>query len=72
MTESKFLNNDKLDVFSFGHPPVCIDLFNCVKGVTFEEVWKARKKVKYRDIRINIISKKHLIQEKKPPEGIKI
>ena len=39
MTEDKFLNDLSIDVFSFGRPPVSIDIMTQVKGLKFEEVY---------------------------------
>src|SRR5215471_18825177 len=39
MTESKFLNADTADVFSFGRPPVSFDILTKLKGVEFEEAF---------------------------------
>lgn len=40
MTEARFLNTDENDVFSFGRPPVGIDLMTKVKGLDFESVFE--------------------------------
>jgi hypothetical protein len=37
MTEDKFLAPDFYDVFTFGRPPVCIDIITHIKGLDFEE-----------------------------------
>ena len=37
MTEDNFLNNKALDVFSFGRPPVSIDVLTQVKNLIFNE-----------------------------------
>lgn len=39
MTEEKFLDNQEIDVFTFGRPPVCIDIMTKVKGLDFKEVF---------------------------------
>lgn len=39
MTEEKFLNDERYDVFTFGRPPVCIDLLSKVKGLSFKETF---------------------------------
>ena len=38
MTLDKFLNTDDYDVFSFGRPPMAIDIMTKVKGLFFDEV----------------------------------
>jgi predicted nucleotidyltransferase len=40
MTEKNFLHNSDLDVFSFGVPPVSIDLMTRTKGLEFESCFK--------------------------------
>jgi predicted nucleotidyltransferase len=40
MTEKNFLHNADLDVFSFGVPPVSIDLMTRTKGLEFESCFK--------------------------------
>ncbi|MDB5002187.1 MAG: hypothetical protein JWQ34_412 [Mucilaginibacter sp.] len=37
MTEDAFLNDENLDVFSFGRPPTSIDIMIKVKGLDFNE-----------------------------------
>jgi predicted nucleotidyltransferase len=36
MTEEKFLASEHYDVFTFGRPPVCIDILTKVKGLEFD------------------------------------
>lgn len=36
MTEEKFLDADAVDVFSYGRPPVSIDIITKLKGVEFD------------------------------------
>jgi hypothetical protein len=36
MTEEKFLATEHYDVFTFGRPPVCIDILTKVKGLDFD------------------------------------
>jgi hypothetical protein len=39
MTESKFLDTDFADVFSFGRPPISIDIITKLKGVDFDDAF---------------------------------
>jgi hypothetical protein len=41
MTADKFLNPDFHDVFTFGRPPVCIDIITRIKGLDFEAAFAA-------------------------------
>ncbi len=43
MTEENFLQNDALDVFTFGRSPVSIDIMKNVKGCNFETAYKLSK-----------------------------
>lgn len=43
MSDENFLNIKEFDVFTFGRPPVCIDLLTQIKGSTFEEVYQNSK-----------------------------
>ena len=39
MDEDKFLNDQEIDVFTFGRPPVSIDIMTKVKGLDFDNVY---------------------------------
>ena len=39
LTEDNFLRNDDIDVFTFGRPPISIDLMKKVKGLDFDETY---------------------------------
>ncbi len=40
MTLENFLDPELMDVFSYGRPPVCIDILTKVKGCNFDEAFK--------------------------------
>ncbi len=40
MTLTKFLQTEDYDVFTFGRPPVCIEILTKVKGLFFENAYK--------------------------------
>ena len=40
MIEQTFLDSEIADVFSFGRPPVSIDILTSLKGVEFKEAFK--------------------------------
>ena len=65
MTENNFLTHPTWDVFSFGTPPVCIDIMVKVKGLSFEECFKNSELFKDDDLEIRVINYNHLIQTKK-------
>ncbi|MEQ8413227.1 MAG: nucleotidyltransferase [Imperialibacter sp.] len=54
MTKENFLNNPEYDVFSFGRPPVSIDLLVKVKGLHFDEAFRKSfvKKVDQIEVRV--------------------
>ena len=39
-TEDNFLRKDEMDVFSYGIPPVCIEILKKVKGCDFDEAYE--------------------------------
>lgn len=52
-------------VFQIGLPPLRIDIITQISGVNFDEAWGSRKKHRVLDIEVSILSKKHLIQNKR-------
>ncbi len=64
MTRENFLENDDFDVFTFGRPPVCIDLMNRVKGLHFESAYENSQEVSLGDCLVKVVSKRDLIQAK--------
>jgi hypothetical protein len=40
MTEGAFLNDNDLDVFTFGNPPSSIDIMVAVKGLNFDDCYR--------------------------------
>jgi hypothetical protein len=40
MTVDKFLSEGKYDVFTFGRPPVCIEILTQVKGLEFDQAFE--------------------------------
>ena len=65
MTEDRFLTDDKIDVFTYGRPPVSIDIINKIKGIDFETAWKNKEIKNIDSIPVNLISLKDLITAKK-------
>ena len=52
-------------VFQIGVPPIRIDILTTISGVTFEEAWVARVASHYDDQPIQVLSREHLIQNKR-------
>jgi hypothetical protein len=65
MTLNNFLNSSEFDVFTFGRPPVAIDLMTEVKGVNFKKSYQDRIIKNIQGIPINIISRDNLKKAKK-------
>ena len=65
MTKDNFLNNDKMDVFSFGNPPVSIDVLTNLKSLTFDEAFHHAKDVIWDEIPVKVIELRDLIKAKK-------
>ncbi len=65
MTLDNFLDYDKLDVFSFGSPPVSIDVITDLKGLTFEATYKFAEEAVTEGISVKIISLDMLLAAKK-------
>lgn len=65
MTEEKFLNTFDYDVFTFGVPPICIEILTKVKGLDFEECFKTSIFQKFDNIDVYVIDLRHLIIAKK-------
>ncbi len=61
MTESNFLSN-KMDVFTFGRPPVSIDILTIVKGLDFDETYKSSFITVMDEVEVRVI---HLNQLRK-------
>ena len=65
MTEKNFLYNDEFDVFSFGVPPVRIDLMTKTKGLQFEVCFENAEVHDLDGIRIKVLYISDLIKAKK-------
>lgn len=65
MTDSNFLSHPNWDVFSFGIPPVAIDLMIAVKGLDFESCYKNSVIFEDDGLSIRTIHKINLIEAKK-------
>ena len=64
MTAANFLHNPAFDVFTFGRPPVAIDIITNLKGLTFEEAYAAAVDVEVGDTVVRLIHYQHLLQAK--------
>jgi len=65
MTESNFLSHPIWDVFTFGTPPVAIDIMVKIKGLNFENVFQKAVYFEDDDLKIRTINRNNLIAAKK-------
>ena len=64
MTEENFLHHPDWDVFTFGTPPVAIDLMVKIKGLDFERCYTDSILFEEGDLKIRTIQKSDLIKAK--------
>ena len=65
MTESKFLDTDAADVFSYGRPPVSIDIITKLKGVEFNDAFRQVQVFNEEGLEIRFLHLNNLIEAKK-------
>ena len=65
MTESNFLSHPIWDVFTFGTPPVAIDIMVKIEGLNFEDVFQKSVYFEDDDLKIRTINRNDLIAAKK-------
>ena len=65
MTEVKFLDAETADVFTFGRPPISIDIITKLKGVEFNEAFLKAAQFDEDGIFIRFIHLSNLIEAKK-------
>jgi tRNA nucleotidyltransferase/poly(A) polymerase len=65
ISEANFLKNKEIEVFTYGIPPVCIDVMKVVKGCDFAEAYKLSTTFIEDDLEIRFIYLNTLIQAKK-------
>ncbi len=65
ISEENFLNNDELEVFTYGVPPVSIEVMKVVKGCNFEEAYRLSNIFNEDGLIIRFIHIDTLIQAKK-------
>jgi len=65
MTEQNFLSNEDFNVFTYGRPPVSIDIMTAVKGLVFEEAFSNKDIYEFEGLTISLISRSDLLIAKK-------
>ncbi len=64
MTEENFLHNSALDVFTFGVPPVSIDLMTETKGLDFKVAFQHAEWFEFEDFKIRVVQFQDLLNAK--------
>ena len=65
-TRENFLKNSNIDVFTYGRPPVSIDIMKQVKGLEFDDVYGMSFMYDItKSVQVRVIHKNHLILAKK-------
>lgn len=65
LTISKFLDTANFDVFSFGRPPISIEILTLVKGLEFDSAFAESRIFSEEGLDVRCIQFQHLIQAKK-------
>lgn len=65
MTEPTFLNDPEVNVFSFGRPPISIEILKQISGISFDEVYANSVQTVFEDISLRIIHLNDLKKNKK-------
>jgi len=65
MSEEKFLDAESADVFSFGRPPVSIDILTKLKGVKFDNAFSRAMQFEENGLMVRFIHLNNLIEAKK-------
>lgn len=71
MTEEKFLKLENYDVFTFGRPPICIEILTLVKGLVFKETYANSAKREFDGLTVRMIDIRDLIIAKKSANRLK-
>jgi len=65
MTKANFLSPADFNVFTYGIPPVAIDVLTEVKGLEFASAFENSVAYDIDGLKVNVLSLKHLIEAKK-------
>jgi predicted nucleotidyltransferase len=64
MTRDNFLLNDRMDVFSFGVPPVSIDILTNLKGLSFDKAFDHAVYSVWDSVSVRVLNLQDLIKAK--------
>lgn len=62
---NRFLRKDDYNVFTFGRPPMAIDIVTAIQGVEFDAAFKNVKVVTIQDIEVKLLNFSDLIATKR-------
>ncbi|MHA8050310.1 hypothetical protein V7S79_04275 [Aquirufa sp. ROCK-SH2] len=65
MTEDSFLKQSHINVYTFGRPPICIEILKEISGFTFEEINLNALETVFEEIPMKIIHLNDLRRNKK-------
>jgi predicted nucleotidyltransferase len=71
MTEDKFMDTQNYDVFTFGKPPVCIEILTAVKGLLFNDTYRNSSLTTFNGVDVRMIDIRDLIAAKKAANRFK-
>jgi hypothetical protein len=64
MTEESFLRQAHINVYTFGRPPVCIEILKEISGFTFQEIYNNALDIVFEEIPMKVIHIKDLKRNK--------
>ena len=65
MTAENFLHRPDFDVFTFGRPPVAIDIITTLKGLDFADAYAQASDTAVDGLTVRLIRYQHLLQAKR-------
>jgi hypothetical protein len=65
MSEDSFLHQPQINVYTFGRPPVCIEILKEISGFTFHEIYTNALNTVFEEIPMKVIHINDLKRNKK-------
>jgi hypothetical protein len=65
MSEDSFLHQPQINVYTFGRPPVCIEILKEISGFTFNEIYNNALNTVFEEIKMKVIHINDLRRNKK-------
>mgnify|MGYP000925052984 FL=1 len=65
MSEDSFLHQSQINVYTFGRPPVCIEILKEISGFTFQEIYNNALNTVFEEIPMKVIHINDLRRNKK-------